>query len=56
MLNPITVIIQSYRDIFLAGVFPPAWQMAYLFGVSVFLLVIGGLIFNRLERRFAEEI
>ena len=56
LLNPITVIIQAYRDIFLGGVFPPLWEMAYLFGVSVFLLVIGGLIFNRLERRFAEEI
>jgi lipopolysaccharide transport system permease protein len=56
MLNPITVIIQSYRDIFLDGVFPPAWEMAYLLGVSVFLLVAGGFVFNRLERRFAEEI
>ncbi len=56
MLNPITVIIQAYRDIFLNGVFPPLWELAYLLGVSVFLLVIGGLIFSRLERRFAEEI
>ena len=56
LLNPITVIIQAYRDIFLTGVTPPAWEMAYLLGFSVFLLVVGGLIFNRLERRFAEEI
>jgi lipopolysaccharide transport system permease protein len=56
MLNPITVVIQSYRDIFLYGIFPPAWEIAYLIGIAVMILVVGGLIFSRLERRFAEEI
>jgi ABC-type polysaccharide/polyol phosphate export permease len=30
--------------------------MLYIAGTAVLLLVVGGVIFSRLERRFAEEI
>ncbi|MBP1928323.1 lipopolysaccharide transport system permease protein [Methanolinea mesophila] len=56
MLNPITVMIQSYRDILLNGVTPPLWELAYLLGTSFVMLGVGTFIFKRLERRFAEEI
>lgn len=55
-LNPMTTIINSYRDILYSGVMP---NLHYLFIVlfgSVILLFIGILIFRKLEKGFAEEV
>lgn len=54
--NPMTTIINSYRDILYSGITP---NLQYLFIVlfgSVMLLFIGILIFRKLEKGFAEEV
>lgn len=55
-LNPMTTIINSYRDIFYYKQCP---NLLALFGVFVFsfiLLIIGSLVFKKLKRGFAEEV
>lgn len=56
MLNPITVVIQMYRDILLNHTAPAYWDLTFAFMAGVVVIFIGSAIFNRLERRFAEEI
>ena len=55
-LNPMTTIINSYRDVLYSGVMP---NLKYLFIVlfcSIILLFVGILIFRKLEKGFAEEV
>ena len=55
-LNPMTIIINAYRDAFLYQCWP---NFLSLFGVLVFsvlVLVIGYFIFRRLEKGFAEVL
>lgn len=56
MLNPVTVIIQMYRDILLYHTTPVPADLAFAFLVGVAIILLGSAIFKRLERRFAEEI
>lgn len=56
MLNPITVIIEIFRDILIYGTLPPAIYVAYSALIAVVLLGIGQLLFKMLERRFAEVV
>jgi homopolymeric O-antigen transport system permease protein len=55
-LNPLTRFVTAYRDLLYSLRWPPADELAYLVGVSVASLVIGYLIFGRLEGRLAEEL
>ncbi len=56
MLNPVTIVMTSFRDIFLYGTFPDLSSLLILCGLTIGILIIGALIFSRLERRFAEEL
>lgn len=56
MLNPITVIMQMYRDILLYGFSPSLLSLGYAVFSTAVVLAIGISIFSRLEWRFAEEI
>ncbi len=56
MLNPVTVIMQMYRDILLNSITPTLLAFGYATIVALAILGIGSLIFVRLESRFAEEI
>jgi lipopolysaccharide transport system permease protein len=56
MLNPITVIIQMYRDVLLYHQMPSAWELFFTLATGVVILLVGSAIFEKLERRFAEEI
>jgi lipopolysaccharide transport system permease protein len=56
MLNPMTVLIETYREFLLYGVTPSLVSLLGLLGVGAVMVVAGALVFNRLERRFAEEI
>ncbi len=56
MLNPITVLIGMYRDIFLNGSIPKISDFIFVLTVGVILLIFGTALFKRLSRRFAEEI
>lgn len=55
-LNPMTPIINAYRDVFFNGVWPDVEMLAILvFGY--FLLFLGSLaVFERLQRGVAEEV
>jgi lipopolysaccharide transport system permease protein len=56
MLNPITVLIETYREILLYGVTPSLFSIISLLAVGGVMVTAGVLVFKRLERRFAEEI
>ena len=55
-LNPVTVVIQMYRDILLYHTAPAPADLAFAFLVGAALIQLGSAIFKRLERRFAEEM
>ncbi|MXQ72986.1 ABC transporter permease [Clostridiaceae bacterium DONG20-135] len=55
-LNPLTHIMNSYRDIFLYHRTPDMLLLGCVFLASAVLLIIGYLIFVRLEKGFAEEV
>lgn len=56
MLNPVTRVISVYRGIFLNGIFPSLSDFLVVLGFAVVLFIAGSLIFNKLSRRFAEEV
>ena len=54
--NPMTYIINCYRDIFYYQQMPEFSSLAMVFVGSIVLCIVGYLIFNKLQKRFAEEI
>lgn len=55
-LNPMTTIIESYRDIFFYKQAPNFAMLGYVFVISVVILMVGILVFKKLEKGFAEEL
>lgn len=55
-LNPMTYIINAYRDIFYNQAKPDLMGLGIIFGVSVAICVIGQFIFNKLQKGFAEQL
>ena len=55
-LNPVTRLIEVERGIFLEQQLPTVFDMTVILASILFLLVLGLLIFLRLEKRFAEEL
>jgi len=55
-LNPVTSLIESTRSIFLLHQPPPMFDIGVIVSSVVILLLIGFVIFGRLEKRFAEEL
>ena len=55
-LNPMTHIIDAYRSIFYYGTMPNLASLLYIAGLSILILVVGYLIFKKLEKGFAEEV
>lgn len=55
-LNPMTTIINSYRDVFFYQTLPDLKALLIVLAVSILLLVIGKMIFDKLEKGFAEEV
>ena len=56
MLNPMTALIQMYRDVLLYHQLPAPQDVAVTIAAGLFIMVVGTLVFKKLERRFAEEI
>ncbi|MEW6202387.1 MAG: ABC transporter permease, partial [bacterium] len=57
MLNPMAVIIESYRDVLVKGVMPADFQnLCVAFVVSVLVFVAGYRVFKSVERWFADTI
>jgi lipopolysaccharide transport system permease protein len=56
MFNPITVLIQMYRDVFLYGLIPSFLDTVYVLAIGIGLVIMGSIMFKKLSRRFAEEV
>ncbi|MGQ0713955.1 MAG: ABC transporter permease [Gemmatimonadaceae bacterium] len=55
-LNPMTPIIDAYRDVVLRNTFPDPVAFSVVAAVSLLTFALGWLAFHRAEFRFAEEI
>lgn len=55
-LNPMTYIINAYRDIFYNQVKPDFVGLGTILIVSILICVIGQFIFNKLQKGFAEQL
>ena len=56
LLNPMTAIIEGYRSIFYTQTLPDFKNIGIWYIVSMVLLVVGWLIFKKLQKGFAEEL
>lgn len=56
LLNPITEFIIIYRDLMVYGNLPSLYSLGLVTAASLAAFIIGSLTFNKLQRRFAEEI
>lgn len=55
-LNPMTYVINGYRDIFYNQVMPDMQGLGIVFAVSIVLCVCGYFVFNKLQKGFAEQL
>lgn len=55
-LNPMTIIIDAYRDIFLNHAWPEVTGLLVVAGLGIVLVMIGYVVFKKLEKGFAEEL
>lgn len=55
-LNPMFHIIKYYRDILYYGKIPEMGSVLLLLFACIIILIVGYLIFRKLEKRFAEEL
>ncbi|MFA4956995.1 MAG: ABC transporter permease [Candidatus Methanoperedens sp.] len=56
MLNPITRLIEMYRDVLLFDSIPGIIDFGFTIVSGIILFVFGSWLFKRLSRRFAENI
>lgn len=55
-LNPMTYVINAYRDIFYNQVAPDIKSLLIVAGIMIAICVVGYMIFNKLQKGFAEEL
>ena len=55
-IKPMTYIIDGYRNIFYNQTMPDIKALLILFVILLFVIVIGYVIFNKLQKGFAEEL
>lgn len=55
-INPMTYIITAFRDIFYNKCFPEIKPILILIGISILICIVGYLIFNKLQKGFAEQL
>ena len=55
-INPLTIIINGYRDIFLNHVWPDPIPLFCVFMLALVTCIVGYFIFKKLEKGFAEEL
>ena len=55
-INPMTYIINGYRDIFYNQTMPDMQGLGIIFAVSMVMCVVGYIIFNKLQKGFAEQL
>ena len=56
MANPMTPIIIAYRDILYYKQIPQISTLLHAFVLGVTILIIGSIIFDKLQKHFAEEL
>jgi ABC-type polysaccharide/polyol phosphate export permease len=56
MLNPMTRFVEVYRDLLYHVRLPELVDLLYLSAVSLAVLALGIVVFNRLEPKLAEEL
>lgn len=56
LVNPMAHIIDAYRAIFYTQTMPNFTNLGIVFVLSVILCIVGYLIFNKLQKGFAEEL
>ncbi len=55
-LNPMTYVIDGYRDIFYYHTKPDIADLGVVLVIGIVVTIIGYMIFNKLQKRFAEEL
>ncbi len=55
-LNPMTPILNSYRDVLLRGTLPDWGTLSYSALVSIVLFLTGWMVFYKMQYKFAEKI
>ena len=55
-LNPMAILIESYRLVILENRVPPAGPLLLVVAISALLLVVGYQVFRRASDRFVDEI
>lgn len=55
-LNPMTYIIEGFRDIFYYQTMPDVKMLGIILIIGLVLCVVGYLIFSKLQKKFAEEL
>lgn len=55
-LNPMTHVIECYRTVLYNKAMPDLSTLLFAAGLGAGLLIIGCLVFNKLQRHFAEEL
>ena len=55
-INPMTYIIEGYRDIFYNQCMPDMKMLGIIFLIGIAITVVGYMIFNKLQKKFAEEL
>ena len=55
-MNPLTILVTSYRDIFMYHVWPSMKQLGAVAILAVVILIVGYIVFKKLEKGFAEEL
>lgn len=55
-LNPMAHLINAYRDIFYYKTTPDLLSLGVVGVISIIILIIGYLIFDKLQKGFAEEV
>lgn len=56
MLNPMTSIIEAFRYAFLGKGYFSTWSLGYSFLVSLIIMIMGVVIFNKTEKNFVDTI
>jgi len=55
-LNPLSGLFESYRDVFLTGQTPAAWELLYPIGIASIVLAIFVPLFQAEQRQFAKVL
>ena len=55
-INPMTYIINGYRDIFLNQTTPDVKMLVMILGILIIACIVGYMIFHKLQKGFAEEL